>query len=109
MGISLLFVHLIFIPIQVRLSFLKQRSNRRFNYTPRYFKGKKDANPYDFGSAFEQYRDTPNTNDFGAHWREARRASRTRGNRSFSPLLLIIIALLSLAALFVLDFDLSIF
>lgn len=109
MGICLLFVHLIFIQMHVRLSFLKQRSNRRFNYTPRYFKGKNNANPYDFGSAIEQHRDTPNTNDFGAHWREARRASRTRGNRSVSPLLLLIIALLVLAALFVLDFDLSIF
>jgi hypothetical protein len=93
----------------VRLSFLKQRKNRRFNYTPRYFKGKQSANPYAFGSSFEQYRDTPNSNDFGAHWREARDMNRNRSNRSVSPRLLLIIALLLLAALYVFDFDLSIF
>lgn len=93
----------------VRLSFSKQRKNRRFNYTPRYYKGKQSANPYAFGSTFEQYRDTPNANDFGAHWREARDLSRNRNNRTISPRLLLIIAVLILMALYVLDFDLSIF
>ena len=93
----------------MRLSFLKQRNNRRFNYTPRYFKGKDVVNPYAFENTFERYRDTPNKNDFGAHWREARTINRNRKNRAVSPTLLIIIALLLLAALYVLDFDLSIF
>lgn len=93
----------------VRLSFLKQRKNRRFNYTPRYYRGKQSANPYAFGSAFEQYRDTPNANDFGAQWRDARDMSRNRRNRNISPRLLVIIAVLLLLALYVLDFDLSIF
>ena len=51
----------------------------------------------------------PNKNDFGAHWREARRMSRNRNNKGVSPLLLMIIGLLLLGALYVLDFDLSIF
>jgi len=93
----------------VRLSFFKQSKSRRFNYTPRYFKGKQNANPYAFGSAFEKYRDTPNNNDFGAHWREARDTSRNRRNRGVSPRLLLIVALLFLFALYVLDFDLTIF
>lgn len=105
----MLFVHLIFIFISVRLSFPKQRSNRRFNYTPRYFKGKQSANPYAFGSTFEQFRDTPNANDFGAHWRDARQMSRNRKNRSISSRLVFIIAVLLLAALYVLDFDFTIF
>lgn len=93
----------------MRLSFSKQRKARRFNYTPRYYKGKQSANPYSFGSTFEQYRDTPNANDFGAHWRDARDMRRNRGNKKVSPRLLLIIAVLLLLALFVLDFDLSIF
>lgn len=93
----------------MRLSFLKQRKSRRFNYTPRYYKGKKSANPYAFGSTFEQFRDTPNANDFGAHWREAREMSRNRKNRGVSFRLILIIISLFLAALYVLDFDLSIF
>ena len=93
----------------MRLSFLKQRKNRRFNYTPRYYKGKESTNPYAFGSTFEKHRDAVNANDFGAHWREARDSSRNRGNRSVSPRLVLIIAFLLLLALYVLDFDLSIF
>ncbi len=93
----------------MRLSFLKQRKSRRFNYTPRYYKGKKSANPYAFGSTFEQFRDTPNANDFGAHWRDAREMSRNRKNRGVSFRLIVIIISLFLAALYVLEFDLSIF
>lgn len=93
----------------MRLSFPKQRKNRRFNYTPRFYKGKQSANPYSFGSVFERYRDTPNVNDFGAHWREARDMSRNRRNRGVSPRLLIIIVVLLLVVLYVLDFDLTIF
>lgn len=109
MSVSYAFCTFEFHSTHVRLSFLKQRKNRRFNYTTRYYKGKQSANPYAFGSTFEQYRDTPNTNDFGAHWRDARDMSRNRRNRSVSPRLLLIIAVLLLLALYVLDFDLSIF
>jgi hypothetical protein len=93
----------------VRINFFKQRQNRRYNYTPRYFKGKKDENPYDFDAPFSKFRDMPNSNDFGAHWREARSQSRNRGNRGFSKLFLLILSILVLLALYVLDFDLSIF
>jgi hypothetical protein len=93
----------------VRINFFKQRQNRRYNYTPRYFKGKKDENLYDFDSPFSKYRDIPNANDFGAHWREARSQSRNRGNKGFSKLFLFILTILVLLALYVLDFDLSIF
>ena len=93
----------------MRINFFKQRQNRRYNYTPRYFKGKKDENPYDFDSPFSKFRDIHNSNDFGAHWREARSQSRNRGNRGFSKLVLLILSILVLLALYVLDFDLSIF
>ena len=93
----------------MRINFFKQRQNRRYNYTPRYFKGKKDQNPYDFDTTFSKYRDMPNAHDFGAHWREARSQSRTRGTKGFGKLFYIILALLVLLALYVLDFDLSIF
>jgi len=93
----------------VRINFFKQRQNRRYNYTPRYFKGKKDENPFDFDSPFSKFRDMPNSNDFGAHWREARSQSRNRGNRGVSKPFLLILSVLVLLALYVLDFDLSIF
>lgn len=93
----------------VRINFFKQRSNRRFNYTPRFYKGKVDDNPYDFDSTFSKFRDMSNSNDFGAQWQAARRESRNRSNGGFSRLFFIILAALILIVLFVLDFDLSIF
>ena len=87
----------------------KLNRNRRYNYTPRYYQGKEIENPYDFDSTFSKYRETYNANDFGKKWEEARLASRHRGNRTFSPTLLIIIAVLCLIFLYIIDFDLSIF
>lgn len=93
----------------VRVKLFKLRKNRRYNYTPRFYKGKDTGNPYDFDSKFSKYRDVHNSNDFGAHWKEARAASRHRGNRTLSLRLLVIILILLLAFLYVIDFDLSIF
>ena len=87
----------------------KLNKNRRYNYTPRYYEGKEIENPYDFDSKFSKYRDTYNANDFGKKWQEARLESRHRGNRAVSPLLLAIIAVLTLIFLFIIDFDLTIF
>lgn len=87
----------------------KLNKNRRYNYTPRYYKGKAIDNPYDFDSSFTKYRETYNANDFGKQWQDARLRSRSRKNRSISPLLLLIIALLVMVFLYIIDFDLSIF
>ena len=88
---------------------LKIRKNRRNNYTPRNYKGKEGGNPYDFDSKFARYRDTHNANDFGQQWQDAREKMRHRGNRTVSPLLLLIIGVLTLIALYIIDFDLSLF
>lgn len=87
----------------------KLNKNRRYNYTPRYYQGKEIENPYDFDSKFSKYRETYNANDFGKKWDVVRQNSRNRNNRAFSPLLLLIIALLTLIFLVIIDFDLSIF
>ena len=94
----------------MKISFLKRtKPNDRFNYTPRYYKGKDEKNPYDFATKFDQYRETYNKNDFGNHWRDARYASRNRSNRGFNKTILIIIAILVFLFLWIIDFDLSIF
>ena len=49
----------------MKVSIFKLKKNRRFNYTPRYFKGKDQGNLYDFDSKFPKYRDTYNKNDLG--------------------------------------------
>ncbi len=87
----------------------KLRKNRRYNYTPRHFKGKDKGNIYEFESKFLKYRNIHNSNDFGHQWNEARIQMRTRKNHTISLRLLIIILALVLTCLYILDFDLSIF
>lgn len=83
--------------------------NTRYSYTPRYYEGKDMGNIYELESKFEKYRNTPNSVDFGAHWKEDRKMSRTRGNRDFNKRILIIFTILLLVFLWIIDFDLSIF
>jgi len=93
----------------LRINFFKQRQNRRYNYTPRYYKGKELDNPFALGSRFEQYREITNSGDIASQWREDRKNSRTRGNRGVSRRMLVILVILILLVLYILDFDLSIF
>ncbi len=92
----------------MKISIFKLKKNRRYNYTPRYFSGKDDSNPYDFDSKFSKYRESYNKNDFGQRWQEARLKMRNRNNRGISARLIIITLVLVLIFLFVIDFDLSI-
>ncbi len=93
----------------LKSNLFKLRKNRRYNYTPRYYKGKDTGNLYEFDSKFSKYRDTYNSNDFGQQWKEARLQMRTKNNRSISLRLLLIILGLVFVCLYILDFDLSIF
>lgn len=87
----------------------KLPKNTRYNYSPRYYEGKDVGNIYDFESKFEKYKNTPNSIDFGAHWKEDRKASRHRGNRSINRRVIIIFMILLFIFLWLIDFDLSIF
>lgn len=87
----------------------KLNKNRRYNYTPRYYKGKDKGNIYNFDSKFSKYRETYNKNDFGQQWKEVRIQMRNRKNKSVSLRLLLIILSLVLISFYILDFDLSIF
>ena len=93
----------------MKISLFKLKKNRRYNYTPRYYSGKKESNPYNFDSKFSKYRESYNQNDFGHKWQEARLKMRNRSNRRISYRLIIIILILVLVFLFVINFDLSIF
>ena len=93
----------------LKSTLFKLKKNRRYNYTPRYYKGKEEGNLYEFDSKFAKYRDTYNSNDFGHQWKEARFQMRTRTNRSISFRLLFIILVLVFVCLYILDFDISIF
>ncbi len=93
----------------MKINILKQKHNSRFNYTPRYYKGKDIGNPYDFDSKFQKYKDATNANDFRAQWSEARISSRNRGNRGINRTIVYIVIILLFLFLYIIDFDLSIF
>jgi len=93
----------------LKVSLNKLRKNTRYNYTPRYYKGKDEGNLYEFDSKFNKYKNLTNSIDFGSQWAEARTSSRTRGNREINKRVIYIIAVLILIFLWIIDFDLSIF
>lgn len=93
----------------MKLNFYRLRSNSRYNYTPRYYKGKEEGNIYSFDSKFNKYKNTTNANDFGSQWADARSSSRNRGNREINMRVVYIIIFLVLLFLWIIDFDLSIF
>ena len=67
----------------LKSNLFKLKKNKRYNYTPRYYKGKEKGNIYDFDSKFSKYRETYNKNDFGQQWKEVRIQMRNRKNKSF--------------------------
>ncbi|AXT55980.1 hypothetical protein J8L88_13835 [Aquimarina sp. MMG015] len=93
----------------MKLSIPKRKTNRRYNYTPRYYKGKSDGNIYDFENRITKYRDTRNAIDFGSQWSEDRKASRNRGNREINKRVIYVAFVLIFIFLYLIDFDLSIF
>ena len=87
----------------------KLPKNKRFNYTPRYYKGKEDANSTQYTTRIDAYADTYNKNDFSGQWNENRINSRTRNNSGLNKTILIFIGIFIFIFLYVIDFDLSIF
>ena len=62
----------------LKSNLFKLNKNRRYNYTPRYYRGKEEGNLYEFDSRFSKYRNTFNSNDFGNQWQDARVQMRTK-------------------------------
>ena len=83
--------------------------NKRFNYTPRYYKGKDDVDESKYPTKFDAYADSYNKNDFSGQWYENRISNRNRNNFGFNKTIYILIAIFVLIFLFIIDFDLSIF
>ncbi|MAY23191.1 MAG: hypothetical protein CMC74_10465 [Flavobacteriaceae bacterium] len=94
----------------IKFTLIKRlKTNNRFNYTPRYYKGKEDVDPKEYKTKMDMYYETFNKNDFGNQWRQERSHYRNRGNVAFNSTVWIIIAILVFLFLWIIDFDLSIF
>ena len=87
----------------------KLKSNNRFNYTPRYYKGKQGVEDTNQTTKFDSYADTYNENDYAGQWQNASVHNRTRNNTAFNKTVLIVLAALIYIFLYIIAFDLSIF
>ena len=76
-------------PIKFKL-FKGLPRNKRFNYTPIYYKGKEDVDESAYPTKFVAYAESLNKNDFSGHWHENRISSRVKieilKNRYFEKL-----------------------
>ena len=82
--------------------------NRRFNYTPRFFRGKEDIS-INFESKISKSRDQYNSIDMGMNWSDQRDKKRNTGNRGVNLTLILTVVFLILVFLYIIDFDLTIF
>ena len=86
----------------------KLNKNRRFNYTPSFFKGKEDTT-INFESKISRSRDQYNSIDMGMNWSDQRDKMRNTRNRGINLTLILIVVFLILVFLYIIDFDLTIF
>lgn len=90
------------------MGILKQRKNKKFDYTPRFYKG--EGNPYEVKHKFDEFRQTAEyTSGLKNKFRKAVEDYKHNANRSANRRILIIVGILVLLFLLVIDFDLSIF
>lgn len=95
---------------QTKFTIIKKLpKNKRFNYTPRYYKGKDETSEINFSTKFDVYADTLNKGDFSGQWHESRLKYRNRDNSGFNTTIYVLIGIFILIFLFIIDFDLSIF
>jgi len=88
------------------MGFFKLRKNKKFNYTPRYYKG--DGNPYEIKHKFDNKRTTIEKNNFKKTVDIAINDLKSFDLNSLKIIFIITFFLL-LMFLFIIDFDFTIF
>ncbi|MBT8324483.1 MAG: riboflavin synthase subunit beta [Winogradskyella sp.] len=90
------------------MGLFKLRKNKKFDYTPRYYKG--EGNPYEVKRKFDDYRTTiAPPKGIKAKLKEAVSDYKYNPDYGANKRVLIIIIVLVLIFLFIIDFDLTIF
>lgn len=92
------------------MGLLTRRKNKKFSYSPRYYKQDGDGSPYSIKQKFDDYRTTLETpksvkGKFSQAWDEYRSNPKSNANKR----ILVIGAVLVLVFLFIIEFDFSIF
>ncbi|MBC9796054.1 riboflavin synthase subunit beta [Sinomicrobium weinanense] len=88
----------------------KTRKNKRYNYTPRYYKNDKEGSPYQMERRFDKFRKASgDTKGIKQKFSNAMDDLRANPDRRANRTILVIVIILLLLFLFIIDFDLSIF
>lgn len=87
-----------------------KRTNKKFDYQPRYYKSDKEGSPYKIQGKFDEHRSTLNTprglkGKFLTAWDEFNESR----NKGYNKTIVSIVLLLVFLFLWIIDFDLSIF
>ena len=85
---------------------LVKHTHKKFEYTPRYYKGK--GNPYKIEPTFDKFRKT-NSKGIKSKFTNAIEDLKSPQEKSSVKIMLIVVIVLILIFLFIIDFDLSIF
>ncbi len=92
------------------MGIFKTRANKRFDYTPRFYKKEGEGSPFEIKHKFDHYRKaTANTKGLKNKFNNAMDDFKSNPNRHANKRVLIIVGILVLIFLFIIDFDLSIF
>jgi len=90
--------------------FSKLRSNKKYNYTPRYYNNKGEGSPFRMERKLDQFRTTVDSpKGIKGKFRNAMSDMRRTGDRNLRIRMIVILAILILIFLYIIDFDLSIF
>ena len=88
------------------MGIFKSRTNKKFNYTPRYFEG--EGNPYELKHKFDDFRTTIGKTSLKGKFENAWDDYKT-ADKSVNRRVLIIVGILVFIFLLIIGFDLSIF
>jgi hypothetical protein len=89
------------------MSIFKTRKNNKYNYTPRFYKGKR--NPYELKHKFDDARVTIEKTNLKGKIINAIKDFKTNPNLLANKRVFLIILILIFISLLIIDFDLSIF
>lgn len=90
------------------MGILKLRKNKKFSYSPRYYKG--EGNPFELKHRFDEHRTTVGANkSLKAKVVNALDDLKNNSDKQANRRILIIVGVFILVFLLIIDFDLSIF
>lgn len=90
------------------MGMMKLKQNKKYNYTPRYYKG--EGSPYELKHKFDDFRKTVGpTKGIKGKFNEAIDDYKRNPNDTANRRVLIIVGALILLFLIIIEFDLSIF